>query len=276
MKYTLQTWKYILKNFFFIFPFAVIPACFLSLTLARGEFDALFTNLTAGNLEAITFAQIFQVLSILNFSSLESSIFSVASVVALVLCGAVLMAFLDKHMRIGKRTYNSMFSRLNENLLPTFWVVLILFTLYELWATLTALLLSLTPLLPDPFSYASAGFVFVAMHLLFLFLIASLYLWLSCMQITGFKAFEALRYSYILVEPLRNRIIFSQLISMVVAEALISASVLLLPNMEIVSIIVATVLYMFMILLFCVRMQVVYFDREQIERLDLKPSYYNV
>ena len=64
--------------------------------------------------------------------------------------------------------------------------------------------------------------------------------------------------------------------SLIFAEALITASVLLMPNTGIVSVLVATVLYAFMIMQFCVRMQVVYFDREQIERQDLKPSYYNV
>ena len=276
MRYTLQTWKYILRNFFFILPFAVIPACFLSLTVARGDFLSVYEKLLAGNLAGITFSEIFQVVSILNFSSGPALLFSVLGVLALIICGAILMAFLDKHMRIGKCTYNGMFSRLNENLLPTFWVVLILLLIYELWAALLSLLLLLTTLLPSPFSYASAAFVVFAMHFLFLYLVACLYLWLPCMQITGFRAFEALRYSYILVEPLRQRIVFSQLFSMLFAEILISASVLLLPNMEIVSIVVTALLYMFMIMQFCVRMQVVYFDREQIERLDLRPSYYHL
>jgi hypothetical protein len=274
MKYTLQTWKYILKNFFFIFPLAVIPAFFLSLTLAREDFAIVLEKLLAGNATELTFQEIFQVVSILNFSSIEAVLFGFVAVVALVVFSAILMALLDKHMRIGKRTFNGMLARLNENLLPTILVVVLLLVLYEVWTVLLTLLLQLTALLPSPFSYASAGFVFLMMHILLLSLIACIYLWMPCMQITGFKAFEALRYSYILVEPLRGKIVLSQIFSMFFAELLISASVLLLPRMEIVSIVVATVLYAFMIMQFCVRMQVVYFDREQIERQDLKPSYY--
>jgi hypothetical protein len=274
MKYTLQTWKYILKNFFFIFPLAVIPAFFLSLTLAREDFAIVLEKLLAGNATELTFQEIFQVVSILNFSSIEAVLFGFVGVVALVVFSAILMALLDKHMRIGKRTFNGMLARLNENLMPTILVVVLLLVLYEVWTVLLTLLLQLTALLPSPFSYASAGFVFLMMHILLLSLIACIYLWMPCMQITGFKAFEALRYSYILVEPLRGKIVLSQIFSMFFAELLISASVLLLPRMEIVSIVVATVLYAFMIMQFCVRMQVVYFDREQIERQDLKPSYY--
>lgn len=276
MRHTLQTWKYIFKNFFYIFPLALIPAFFLSLTLAREDFFIVSEKVLSGNAGSLTFREIFQVASILNFSSIESVIFGGVGVIALVVCGAILMALLDKHMRIGKRTFNGMFARLNENLLPTILVVLLLLVAYEIWTVILTLLFMLTALLPSPFSYASAGFVFVAMHVLLLSLIACVYLWMPCMQITGFRAFEALRYSYILVEPLRGKIVLSQMFSLIFAEGLIFASVLLLPNMAIISMMTATVLYAFMIMQFCVRMQVVYFDREQIERQDLKPSYYHV
>ena len=36
----------------------------------------------------------------------------------------------------------------------------------------------------------------------------------------------------------------------------------------------AAVLYMFMTVMFCVRMQVAYFDRAQLERADLKKYYH--
>ena len=58
-------------------------------------------------------------------------------------------------------------------------------------------------------------------------------------------------------------------------DSKLAKAVLYLPDIPAVSIAVTTALYAYMILQFCVRMQIVYFDREQIERADLKP-YYNV
>lgn len=65
---------------------------------------------------------------------------------------------------------------------------------------------------------------------------------------------------------------FHQLVLLVVAEALIAASVFI-PGDFIVPVLVATLLFSYMIMLFCVRMQVVYFDLAKIERADLKKYY---
>ena len=59
---------------------------------------------------------------------------------------------------------------------------------------------------------------------------------------------------------------------MVVAEGLIAA-IVFIPSDNVLPSIVAIVFYAFMIMLFCVRMQIVYFDRTQMERADLKPYY---
>ena len=39
-------------------------------------------------------------------------------------------------------------------------------------------------------------------------------------------------------------------------------------------VVIAAILYAFMTLMFCVRMQVIYFDRAQLERADLKNYYH--
>ena len=37
MKYTIQTSKYVLKHLFYILPFALVPALFLSISLSEGD-----------------------------------------------------------------------------------------------------------------------------------------------------------------------------------------------------------------------------------------------
>ena len=57
------------------------------------------------------------------------------------------------------------------------------------------------------------------------------------------------------------------------AEILLSLCCIFVPG-QWAGFLLAAVLYAFMIATFCIRMQVVYFDRAQMERADLK-SYYH-
>ena len=111
------------------------------------------------------------------------------------------------------------------------------------------------------------------MHFVLLYIVSIFYLWLPCLQITGFRAFEALRYSYQLVAPVKGKIIFGQCFSVAVSEILLALCCIFVPG-KTAGFILAAILYAFMIAVFCIRMQVVYFDRAQIERADLKYYYH--
>ncbi len=273
MKYTAQTIKYNIKNLLYIFPLAILPAFFLSLTLARTDILSVAQKVQNGNFSTIEFWELFQVITLFNFSSWETMLAGVLGVVSLVVSVSLLMAFIDKHMRFGKRTFNGLFAKLNDNLLSTFGFTLLLVVLYEVWTLLLTAVLQLSFLLPQTAVYVVAPVVIVLMHVALTYAISLIYLWLPCMQITGFKAFEALRYGFLLCEPIQGNIIWVQTLSMLVAEVAIATATLLLPSVWVASVVVATVLYACLILQFCVRMQIVYFDREQIERADLKKYY---
>ncbi len=273
MKYTAKTMAYNAKNFFYVFPLVILPAFFLSFTVARGDIVAVAQKVTTGGWQEITFWEVFQAVSIFNFSSWGTVLAGFFGIAALVLCVALLMAFTDKHMRFGKRTFNGLWEKLNDNLLSTFGVTMLLIVLYELWTVLLTALIMLCLQLPFAAACVFVSIVFVAMHVVLTYLISFGYLWLPCMQITGFRVFEALRYSFILCEPVQMKIILAQTVSMLIAEFAILAATLLLPATQAVSVLVTTLLYALLILQFCVRMQIVYFDREQIERADLKHYY---
>lgn len=273
MKYTAKTMAYNAKNFFYVFPLVILPAFFLSFTVARGDIVAVAQKVTSGSWQEITFWEVFQAVSIFNFSSWETVIAGFFGIAALVVCVALLMAFTDKHMRFGKRTFNGLWEKLNDNLLSTFGVTMLLIVLYELWTVLLTALIMLCLQMPFAAACVFASIVFVAMHAVLTYLVSLGYLWLPCMQITGFRVFEALRYSFILCEPVQMKIIVAQTVSMLLSEFAILAVTLLLPATQAVSVLVTTLLYALLILQFCVRMQIVYFDREQIERADLKHYY---
>ena len=49
MKYTVQTGKYVFKNFFYIVLFALLPALFLSLSLAEEEIIRVLNAIIVGD-----------------------------------------------------------------------------------------------------------------------------------------------------------------------------------------------------------------------------------
>lgn len=273
MKYTVQTGKYVFKNFFYIVLFALLPALFLSISLAEKEIITVLKAVIEGDFSAWTFMDLFQAISVLNFSSLQSTLTGIVGVVVIVPCVALLMAFLDKHMRFGKRTFNGLWSKLNDNFISTLGYTVLFLLIYEVWALVTAALLFLVSLIPNMLAvYITAGCIYLAMHVVLLYGIGEIYLWLPCMQITGFPAVEALQYSHQLLTPVKWSILSGQLLFLLGTEALLVACAWFLPEVIIFTV-WTTVLFTLLLLFYCVRMQIAYFDRDHIERADLRKYY---
>jgi len=182
------------------------------------------------------------------------------------------MAFLDKHMRIGKRTFTGIFSKLNDNFVSTAGFVLLLLAMYELWALLVSTFVYVVSLIPVVWlAYILACGCYLFMHVVLIYAVGKIYLWLPCMQITGFKAFEALHYSQYLMSTMRWKLLLSQLGILFFVEALIALCAL--TPVTWLFTLLTTVFYVLVIIIFCVRMMVAYFDRDQIERADLRRYY---
>lgn len=273
MKYTVQSSKYVFKNFIYLFPFAILPALFLALSTDEEAITAVITTFVHGRIGEWTFSELFRAISVLNFGSWQSIVFGFVGIIVIIPCMALLMALLEKHMRIGKRTFNGLWSKLNDNFLSTAGVVLLVFAIYELWSLLlAAFLFFLSRITLTVIAYVFVVIVFIAFHILLMISIGAIYLWLPCMQITGFRAVEALSYSYQLLSPIKVKLLFVQLMILTFVEALICVCAVFLP-VSVVFNVIASILYACMLMIYCVRMQVAYFDCDHIERADLATYY---
>lgn len=272
MNYTSQTTKYILKNFLYVILFAAVPAIFFALSINEAATRSVLTNLLSGN-PRDDFWTIFHAVSIFNFSSKKEVLFGLSGIIALIVCMAMLTAFLEKHMRIGKRTLNGLLSKVNDNLIPTGGLLLLFLAIYEVWALILSALWYFVTGIPNVvIAYILLVVVYLVMHFVLIYALSLFYLWMPCVQITGFTAFDALTYSYHLLAPIQTKLVIGQWAVLLICEALIAATVLLLP-WGIVELVVAGTLYTVMILVYAIRMLVVYFDRAQLERADLKRYY---
>ncbi|MBR2160644.1 MAG: hypothetical protein IJ938_04940 [Clostridia bacterium] len=232
--------------------------------------QCVVTTVLSGDLTGLHFEHIFRAISVLNFASLKSVVFGVLGIVGMIVFVALLMAMLEKHMRIGKRTFNGLIYKLNDNFMSTCGYTFLVLIIYEIWTLLTAALLFFVTRIPVMLiAIVLSLAVYLLMHVTLIAIINMIYLWLPCMQITGFKALEALEYSYQLVEPVKREILIGQLLCLFFAEGLVCLCVSFAPSSFLFGVL-TTLLYAFMIMIFCVRMQIVYFDCDQIERADLK------
>ncbi|MBQ8308772.1 MAG: hypothetical protein IJX96_02960 [Clostridia bacterium] len=273
MKYTLQSCKYVLKNFIYVFPFAVLPALFLSVSTDESALIFVFENFFSGNVNAWDFSNLFRAVSVLNFASWEAVAFGFVGIIAVIFCVSLMMALMEKHMRIGKRTFNGIFSKINDNLLSTSGYVFLLFVIYEFWSLITAALLYFVSRITiTALAYIFIVVVFFAMHFALLYCIDLIYLWLPCMQITGFRAAEALYYSNQLSAPVKWHLLLGQTLSLLSVETLICFCTLFAPD-PVSFTIFSTALYALLIVVYCVRMQIAYFDLDHIERADLVKYY---
>ncbi len=275
MRHTFQSSKYVLKNFFYILPFTIIPAFFFSLSTDEKALFLIVDKLISGRVTEWCFTHLFRALSFLSFASFKSVSFGILGVIAITLCGALLMAFLEKHLRIGKRTYNGIISRLNDNLASTVVYIAVLIGVYEIWALATAgLLFFVSRITIKAVLYTLLVLVTLAMHAVLVWLIGFFYLWLPCMQITGFRSIEALVYvNRISSTHSKLKIFSSQMFVLLLAEFAISVCGYLLANNFLIFTIVTTGAFAFMIMVYCVRMEIAYFHVDHLERADVKRYY---
>ncbi len=270
MRIVYDHWVYIFKHLWFILPFAVIPALFLSLSMDYSAIEAFWRGLFSG--EPVTdWFDIFCAWSLFGFGSVLDIVYAVCGIVCVLVFMSTILAFVEKHMRIGKRSLSGIFSQFRGVLPPVAGMMLFIFVLYEGWAlVLSAMLYSIV-------SVSSAGAV-IALSLLvillflgaLLYLVSLVYLCLPCMQMTGLGPMQSLLYSYRLMVGVRGKLLLSLLMSFAPA-ALVVWGASFLP--EAASVVIGLVLFTFLFMSYCVRMETFYFETDKLDREDLLLSY---
>ena len=274
MKYTSKSLKYVFGNLGYLVLFGLFPAVFLAYSLDTATVGAILKDYFSGSPYA-GFSDIFHAVSIFNFHSVSATLADILGFALVVACVAMMMAYMEKHMRIGKKTWNGLFSKLNDNLLSTLGIAVLFSALYELWALITsALLLCATYIGSKTVIYITSVIIWCVTEIALLYVVSVFYLWLPCVQITGFRAFEALSYSYQLVSGVKWTIVWEQFLSMTVSEILFGVICIFVPWAWL-RLLLISVVFAGLILVFVTRMQVAYFDRAQLERADLKKYYFD-
>lgn len=272
MRVLFGSWKYVFKNFWFVLPLALVPAVFLSLSLDYASIGALLQTFFSEE-PVLTFPLVFRALSLVRGNTVLGGVFGVCALLSVSLFAAILLCWTEKHMRIGKRTPSGAFRFFFSNLASVFGVIVLYLALYELWCVVISAILYAFDVLVK----VAAGVRIISMlwFLLFLFVLLYLttmfYLLLPCMQITGFSAYEALRYSYQLLVGVRWKLILSFLLSLVPYFVFVTVGAYFFS--ELWFRVAMVLVFLFLFADFFVRMEVVYFKTDKIDREDILQSY---
>ena len=270
MKVVFGHWKYIFKNLWFVLPFALVPAVFVALSIDQGAIRELAHEFFTGAPQ-VQFFLLFRAFSFVRVDHWLGAVYGVGAAVTTVIFTTVMLSLVEKHMRIGKRTFSGAFSQVGNFALTALLVVIVYLALYELWAlVLSAILFVITALNHLLVVYILYGVACALLLIVLLYVTTIFYLWLPCMQITGFKPYDAFLYAYRLMIGVRWRLIGAMAISFLVGAAAIGAASFL-PLYAFLPI--AFVLSVFLLLSFCIRMEAVYFYTDKLDREDVIRSY---
>lgn len=265
-----EHWKYIVKHIWFVLPFALIPSLFLALTIDYAGIAEFFGGLFTGK-PVTDFSDIYSVWSLIDFDSALKIIYGVCAILTTIVAVELLLAFVEKHMRIGKRTLSGLWEQFFGHVLPVLFTILLAFAAYEIWALVLSAMLYAVAAIESAVAVALLSFLVIMIFLaVMVYVISIFYLWLPCMLMTGFGPYHALLYSYQLVVGVREKLILSILMSFVPA-LLLFLGISFLPTF--VATIFGFIFIVVLFLSFCVRMETFYFETDKLDREDLLRSY---
>lgn len=270
MRIVVEHWKYIFRNLLFVLPFAVAPALFLSLSVDFKAISTIAKEMLSGPFE-LDFSTIFCAWSMFRTDSFLGIVYSIIALACLIFFSTLLLSYVEKHMRIGKRTFSGILSQLQTQILSFVCFVALYFALYEIWALVLSAVLYMISRIS---SKTAARILFILVSLLFvaalLYVVTIIYLWLPCKLQTGLKSISALLYSYQLMVGVRWKLYLSFLLSYVPFFLILVSSSL---GPDWIARIVAIILYTFCYLSFIVRMETLYFETDKLDREDRLRSY---
>lgn len=266
MKYIKETLNYIIKNFLFLFVFALLPAVGHAFLRDNKTYLDFFLVVDKG--KTPVFADVYR-----NFSMIltDHSWLSIITVVVYLLTIPLALAMIEKHMRIGKKSFSGLFSRLNYNILSTTLLIGLFLIIYEIWSVVLSALIVLAGLIGGAASYILISLVIIAMYVVILYIVTPFFVWLPCVLVTGYKYSEGFVESFRLIDRKKNGIALAIAFPLVVFNII---QIILKVCFGKVFVPVKFVIYVLYFVYYAALCFVVYFDLTDTERMDKKRKYY--
>ena len=270
MRVVFGNWKYLFSNFWYVLVCGVIPAIFLALNFDYTAISTVLRGFLHGE-PRTHFVELLRAFGLIRIDSILGGVYTLFTYILCSLFAALLLSLVEKHMRIGKRSFSGMGTEMKHLLLPTFLIVLLFYALAESAAViLSALLFMIFSIKSTVVVYLLSVLSMLVIFFLFLYVFEVFYLWLPCMQITCFRPYHAFLYSYRLALGVRWKLLAAHALSLVVAIVVLGGMAFL-PELIFRS--VALIVCLFLYASMFIRMETVYFETDKLDREDIIKSY---
>ena len=271
MRVAFGNWKYLFSNFWYVLICGLIPAIFLALSFDYTAFALVLRGFLFGDPHDLHFLELLRAFGPIRIDSVLGGIYTVFTYMLTALFAALLLSLVEKHMRIGKRTFSGMGTEMKNLLLPCFLIVLLFYALAETAAIiLAAIMFWIFALKASLAVYLLCSLAALVVFFVFLYVFEAFYLWLPCLQITGFRPYHAFLYSYRLSMGVRWKLIGAHALSIIVAVGIL-CGMAFLPEIAFRG--AALVLCLFLYSSMFIRMETVYFETDKLDREDIIKSY---
>jgi hypothetical protein len=239
----------------------------VALLIDTNAYNTILGSVSEGKISG-SFTEWFYFFILFNPSNVFTIIAGLAAYIVLILNLAFVQSLVDNHVRFGSRSIRSIASSFNINVVNSLIFAIFALFIHYLNGVIMAAIMKTCEVIPIAYSYI-IGIVLCVLLIVFIFFVCSLFLlWLPCVEITGFKKYEALTYSYALA---RQRVwkIFAAFSIPVIVIVGISVAVCM-TCIAAVSYIVVPLLIGLLFIYTSILCYMVYVDAEGIEREDLK------
>lgn len=260
------------KNFIFLFPFALIPSYFFALALDLNSLETIVRKVLAVDVE-VSFDTVFNSFSLITA---DRWLFGIVSFICMALFMPMLLAFIEKHMRIGSRSFKGIWGRFNTNFLSTLFVGVLFLAMYELWSLIASgLVYGATLLFSGIAGTVAAILLYFAMLALIAYIASVFLLWLPCLLITGYNFVDALAYSNQLYAGKKGGLFLAVFLPCVVSGVvtLLVVGVFAPMHVQLPVFFIVEILFLLLMLYYSALMFVAYFRLTGEERADLQKKF---
>lgn len=268
MVFVKLTLNYLRKNFLYLCVFAIVPSVLYGLNDSSLNVLTFFKKIRDGK-ASFNFAGVYKNFSLMNYSN---PLISILTLLSVIFFAAVSAAFIEKHMRIGKKSFKGLILALNDNIMPFFYFMVLFSAFYEIWSViLSAVIITVSLITPPAAMYGAGIFIVLIFYAGFFSALGPFLTWLPCKLITGFSLGEAFAYSISLM-PGKIRSIISIALPYGLAM-LFSAAAQMLFGVA-AGFAVRIVSFLFCFTYYTVLIFVAYFEMTNEPREDLKRKYF--
>ena len=218
MKYIKLSFKYLFKNFLYIFLLAIIPAGFLGALTSPFKIFEFMTDYK--NIKVDSFADIFN--GLINFNFLPV-FFSILGLVVLAIFVSLAIGQMENHMRSGKINYKNMFQYVNNNILVVLVNIFIVLVIWFLLQFLLSAILFLLHLIisgigntPNVANIIFAVLLCTVKFVLFIQIVSIMVINIPNMLISGYPIKQAISNSIKLLNKNNIQFLFSMFLPFVI------------------------------------------------------------